>query len=321
MLLLALLFWGLADRWWLMTLLLYGPRWPVLVPGLALLPIAAAMDRRLVLVLAGGVLLVVGPLMGWRTGWRRLLGAPDGAPVRVATFNMRGAENPGWQEVPLRLQGLDADLILVQECVAGFMTLPHDRTGWEVRQDGNLCLMTRVPVDSVRRIDVLETREDGMSGLAVVYHLTMAGTPVALANVHLETPRRGIERVRWGGEVAGLSRNILVRDAGSGRTARWILAQAGHLLIAGDFNLPVESRIYRRHWGGCRNAFSRRGSGFGYTRILPKWSARIDHVLACSDAWRIAGARPGPDLGSDHLPMIADLVLDSPGAASWLPQP
>jgi vancomycin resistance protein VanJ len=143
--------------------------------------------------------------------------------------------------------------------------------------------------------------------MAVHYRVRAGREMVSLVNVHLETPRRGIEQFRWGGEVRGLARNILVRDAGSRRTSQWVHQVAPDAIVAGDFNLPPESAIFRRHWGGCGNAFSERGRGFGYTRILPKWSARIDHVLTCGPSWVAVFAVVGPDLGSDHLPVIVDL--------------
>jgi endonuclease/exonuclease/phosphatase (EEP) superfamily protein YafD len=79
-------------------------------------------------------------------------------------------------------------------------------------------------------------------------------------------------------------------------------------IVAGDFNLPVESAIYRTHWGDLRNAFSRAGIGTGYTKHTRYWGVRIDHVLASGD---IGTHRSfvGRDVGSDHLPLIADLVL------------
>lgn len=303
------LLWGLADRWWLATLFLYGPRWPAAVPCVLLVLLAGVGERRLLVPLAAGLLVCLGPLMGGRSGWRALAGRPDGTPVRVVSFNMRGAQNPQWQDVPLRLLGLQPDLVLVQECVAGLEAAVPRLDGWTVRRDANLCLLTRFPVDSTSLIDVVRTREDGTSGLAAVHHLRVGERSVTVANVHLETPRHGIERVRWGGEITALSRNLLVRDAGSRRIARWVQAQSDDLLAGGDFNLPVESRIYREHWGWCGNAFSRRGHGFGFTRVLPKWSVRIDHVLTCGRSWTAVAARPGPDLGSDHLPLVVDLVL------------
>ena len=39
---------------------------------------------------------------------------------------------------------------------------------------------------------------------------------------------------------------------------------------------------------------------------------RIDHILTTPD-WSIAECRVGPDLGSDHLPVMAEVVLPKPG--------
>lgn len=87
------------------------------------------------------------------------------------------------------------------------------------------------------------------------------------------------------------------------------------LIVAGDFNLTPWSF-------GLRRLDAR----LGLTRIdraIPTWPARrriaglsvpmvpvlpIDHIYV-GPAWRVAALRRGPDLGSDHYPLIADLVL------------
>jgi endonuclease/exonuclease/phosphatase (EEP) superfamily protein YafD len=71
--------------------------------------------------------------------------------------------------------------------------------------------------------------------------------------------------------------------------------------------------LFRTVWGGYRNAFSETGFGYGWTqrvsvRGLPI-GIRIDHVLTRN------GLKPllcevGPDMGSDHLPLIADVAVD-----------
>jgi len=303
----AVVLWGLGDRWWPATLLLYGPRWPLLIPGPLLFVGALLIRPRLAIpvLAAAGVGLVF--LLGYRTGWRPR--APGGGPatLRIVTFNMQGGQNALAPDIPLALSEYTPDLALIQECSPAVDALRGLGSDWFFRRDGSLCLLSRVPVDSVRVHEAIQTREDGMTGLAVVYFLPLNGRPAAVANVHLETPRRGLEGIRYRGQSGSLSRNILLRDAGSQRVSRWLVAQAADLLIAGDFNLPVESAIYRRHWGGCANAFSTRGRGPGYTRILPNWSARIDHVLACGDRWEAVGAFVGQDAGSDHLPLVVDL--------------
>jgi vancomycin resistance protein VanJ len=78
--------------------------------------------------------------------------------------------------------------------------------------------------------------------------------------------------------------------------------------VAGDFNTPVESRIFQEHWGDFADAFSRVGIGLGTTKYNGWIRIRIDHVLT-NDAWRPVRVRLWEDVGSDHRPLIADLVL------------
>jgi vancomycin resistance protein VanJ len=132
---------------------------------------------------------------------------------------------------------------------------------------------------------------------------------VTVTNVHLDTPRSGFEYIRRGRIAAGareLDSNVDRRDLEAGRARRWVDEEDGSHLVLGDFNTPVESVIYQRNWRGLENAFSRAGFGFGSTRFNGWIRIRIDHILMNED-WRTVRAFVGPDLGSDHRPMIADL--------------
>lgn len=302
--------WGLGDRWVWPTALLYGPRWVLLAPALpvALVVLLIRPRFRLLAAVGAGALLVVGPVMGWRTGWRQLVGA-GGGELRIVTFNMMGQANPLAGEVAGRLLELDPDLVVVQECTLPIRQDQAAIPGWVARRDGGLCLISRFPIRDAVEMETVETRNQGGTGYAMWYRLEGPGGGLNLVNLHLETPGKGLERLRYLGEDEPMARNILLRDAGSARTSRWVRSQAAGepLLIAGDFNLTVESAIYQSHWAWCANAFSRVGRGFGYTRLLKRFSARIDQVLSCGGRWEVVGARVGPDLGSDHLPLIVDL--------------
>lgn len=303
----VVLIWGLGDRWVLPTGLLYGPRWLFLVPGPPLLLITVLTAPRRALPVLAGLLLVLGPVMGGRTGWRQVLGGGN-RELRVISFNMRGGENPMPGQVAAELIALRADVILLQECTSevhdGARTF--EPSGWHIRRDGGLCLVTRFPILESAAMETVETRGQGSTGSGMFYRLAgSGGADVEVVNLHLETPRKGLEPLRYQGSGRELARNILLRDSGSNRASRWAGSQGTDLVIAGDFNLVVESAIYRRHWSRCRNAFSRVGRGFGYTRVLRRFSARIDHVLSCG-SWDPVAVELGPDLGSDHLPLIAD---------------
>lgn len=315
----ALLLWSLGDRWWPATVLTYGPRWLLLVPALPLALVTLLTRPRAVALTLLAMALTLGPVMGYRTGWRTWFRYRARPPVRLVTFNVKGADNPMIPAVPGELARLDADIMVFQECPGELVTAARSSPlleGWTVRQDGTLCLASRWPVDSVRTIDEVRTRDQGGTGAAAYYVVQHPSGPFGLANVHLETPGKGLESFRYGGETSRLVRNVMLREVGSRRTARWVVAQHFEPLIAGDFNLTVESAIYRGSWDGCPNAFSRVGRGFGFTRILKRFSARIDHVITCG-AWTARWAEVGPDLGSDHRPLVVDLVR--PGSATALP--
>lgn len=306
--------WALGERWWPATVYLFGPRWVLLTPLALLLPAALLLRRRLVLPLLASALVMLFPVMGLRLGWRALLAGEASGPVlRVVTLNAAGKANvPGWL-LPL-LSGWRPDLVAVQECsrqvAEGFEAMP----GWTQHREGKLCLLSRHPVLRVepweQEAGFGSVREAGIGGssAAVRYTIDTPGGPVRLVNLHLETPRRGLEgifRRRFG----RIESNSITREIESRQVAAWAREGEGPLLVAGDFNLPVESRIYRESWGGLRNAFSDAGRGFGFTRDNGWIQVRIDHVLA-GPGWRVRRAWVGPDVGSDHRPVVAELELE-----------
>lgn len=302
----AALLWGLGDSWWVATALLFGPRWPAIVPA-ALLALAAALARpRLLLPIAGAAVIALGPVMGYRIGWRSWLGSPRGQNLRIITFNVEGGVNPELLGVPGELERYQPDVMVFQECASRLNATQFWPAGWTVRQDGGFCLGTRWPVLDVRELERVETGEFGGTGNAVRYRLQVRNDTVDLVVVHLETPRKGLESLRYGSDASRMNPSLLVREIGSRRISRWVRQQSQEPIVAGDFNMPVESVIYRRYWNDCGNAFSRTGHGFGGTRVLRHFSIRIDHVLACG-RWRPVRAFVGPDLGSDHLPLIVDV--------------
>lgn len=303
--------WFLAERWWPATVYLFGPRWVVLLPLVLLVPAAALLRPKLLLPLAAAALVILFPVMGLRSGWRSLLaGETPAGGLRVVSLNLAAQPSAATGLVYL-LDELDPDLVALQECnrqvEESFGPLP----GWRRHRAGKLCLLSRVPVRDAESLDLAGfdlVREAGVGGTsaAVRYHLEVDGRPVRLVNVHLETPRKGLRGV-FHSRFERIGSNAISREIESRRVARWAAEGGGPLLVAGDFNLPVESPIYRESWGGLTNAFSRAGRGFGHTRYNGWIRVRIDHVLA-GPGWRVDRAWVGPDVGSDHRPVVADLT-------------
>src|SRR5207245_227724 len=130
-----------------------------------------------------------------------------------------------------------------------------------------------------------------------------------VASVHLPTLRPGFQRFLDRRETSGLR----LHTAWWGReTSRALaaLAETGDLpiLIGGDFNMPADDVTMAALRATFRFAFEDAGWGYGYTRPARYPWVRIDHILATPE-WSVTACRVGPDLGSDHLPLMAEAVL------------
>jgi endonuclease/exonuclease/phosphatase (EEP) superfamily protein YafD len=80
----------------------------------------------------------------------------------------------------------------------------------------------------------------------------------------------------------------------------------GPVIIAGDFNTPDDSPIFRSNWARLQDAFTTAGWGLGITYAKHRTALRIDHVL-CDPGWTIRWCRVGADVGSGHHVLVADL--------------
>jgi vancomycin resistance protein VanJ len=303
-----------GDLWWPTTFIVYGPRWAWALPAAVLLPAAALARRRATLwPLAIAAALVVGPILGLCIPWRTLLpGGPTAiARVRVLTCNVQEDKATGLPEL---IATEVPDLVVVQECQPDGDWLADHLLGrgWHVHRLGGLGLVSRFPIVDIHVLPLDEAASGG--GTVIHYELSGPTGPLNVFAVHLETPRDGLEAVlaeKWRG-VPALRANIDLRLRESEAASRLIARAQGPTIVAGDFNLPVESLIYRRYWSSLANAFSRAGRGRGHSKFTSKFGIRIDHILT-GPGWRARRAKVGPYVGSDHRPVIADLEWIGPG--------
>ncbi|MBL8988548.1 MAG: endonuclease/exonuclease/phosphatase family protein [Gemmatimonadetes bacterium] len=297
-----------GDRWWGGTVLLFSGRWPWLLP-LGPLAVMALFSRRFLTV---GLLLVptlIGGLgvMGGSLGLGRLSGRGDPvATVRIITFNVAGGETAARHLAEL-VDDWQPDLVAIQECGPVMRSAMAAIRGYR-SYSGVVCLLSRLPVQSVEQLPRKSVAEAGGSGMVIRYRIEGPRGPFDLTNVHLDTPRQGFESLLRGETSAPLTieEGIVLRDIESRQARQWVEEGPGPRLVAGDFNLPSESAIYREHWGDLTEAFEAAGFGIGATRFNGWIRLRIDHVLA-DDSWVVRSARVLPDYGSDHRPLLADL--------------
>lgn len=306
--------WGLGDRTTFGTVLLFMGRWVFLLPLLVLVPLVAWIRGRHLAPLAAGALIVIGPVMGFRTGWRRLLPTPAGERVRVVSFNAGGGRLAA-HALPTLLERWQAQIVGIQECGEVQAVAARLIPDWHVHVSPDLCLFSRFPIrqaavmdrSALDRVKQSETNEPGGAGYVVRFVLDGPEGPIRAANLHLETPRKGFEGL-MSGDRRRMRNNTDIRGIEARLAREWVTAGSGPLVVMGDFNTPVESVFFRDQWGDLADAFDVAGTGFGITKYNGWIRVRIDHVLA-SDEWHVDRAVVDPQPLSDHRALIADLTL------------
>ena len=143
---------------------------------------------------------------------------------------------------------------------------------------------------------------------------TPSGREFLLASLHMPTLRPGLNRL-LAGNYHGLQIHTEWWRNEMGRMLSWLgRAQETPLVLAGDFNMPPDDSTMAALRTTFRFAFEEAGWGYGYTRPSSAPWFRIDHIVT-SPEWAVAHCRVGPDFGSDHLPLIAEVVLPLPEKA------
>jgi endonuclease/exonuclease/phosphatase (EEP) superfamily protein YafD len=304
LLLVWLLLANAGDRWWPATGIMFAPRWIWGLPLALLIPAALVLSRRLLWLLLGAATMLVFPVMGLCLPWQ-IYGAeaPPEAKVRLFSLNVHWAEKK-LTGLPELIAETDPDIVVLQGCSNHAPAGLFQEQGWHAHCEGQFCLGSRFPI---LETSVVESPNLWKSWVRY-YRLDAPGGSLHLFNLHLETPREGLVAVRHQGLEGGetLEKNSAIRREQSAAIAQWIGQVEGRVLIAGDFNTPPESAIYREYWSPFVNAFSQAGLGWGYTFYNNRTATRIDHILG-SPGWRCRRCWVGADVGSEHRPVIADM--------------
>ncbi|HYW31293.1 MAG TPA: endonuclease/exonuclease/phosphatase family protein [Gemmatimonas sp.] len=328
----------------LATLIAYGPRTVALWPLALLVPAAVFWGRSSLWLLAIAAGIIVFPILGVRVSpgtWNASLPAtPAPGTVRILTFNTQSGGALSY-DLSILLREFAPDVFTFQECGDQLWAAMEAEKGWFTRRYGSLCTGSRWKIeriDSMPRADLERVQQFGFGGAGFVLR-TVVQSPMgrfAVINLHLETARRGLEGMfgregivpdspfpggqagvpaddaRQAGAVSRLERfrvNTMIRNKESALASRWVTTGIDDMpyLIAGDFNLPVESTIFRAHWGHFVNAFEATGNGLGWTKHEGRWlRIRIDHVLSGERGFMPLFVRAVPDYRSDHRPVVAD---------------
>ncbi|MGE5610219.1 MAG: endonuclease/exonuclease/phosphatase family protein [Bacillota bacterium] len=299
-----LLMWVAADRWWVATALMFGPRWVLLVPLAVLIPAVLAIRWQSMWVLGLGMVIVLGPVMGFRVPWRRvLLNDGGGLRVRMLTCNIHRHWLKG-PELGRLIDGSKVDVVALQEWSSRHEGTAFAEGKWYTLRDAELFLASRYPIRKVKEL-IVEEKE---AGIAVCYEVQTPRGPVYVVNLHLVSPHPALESLveRDQSAIAQVRANMAKRREESRIISAFAAEVKGPILLAGDFNMPTDSTTFQRYWSGFTDAFCEAGTGFGFTYYSRLMRTRIDHILGGS-GWQCRRSWVGPAVGSPHRPVIAEM--------------
>ncbi|GAB2864795.1 endonuclease/exonuclease/phosphatase family protein [Actinocorallia aurea] len=252
---------------------------------------------------------------------------PAGRGFRVATYNIHAAAGGDGvfdlTRLTTVLRKLDADLIGLQEvdvhwgdrtgwldlaaalggalgmhaCTGPIYSLDPPARGAPRREYGN-AILSRLPFASVANhaITRLSTQTaapvaapaPGFPEAVVEVH----GVPVHVYSTHLDfRPDPAVRRVQVAEMLAVL--------AGDGAAAR---------ILMGDFNAEPGAAELAPLWAVLTDAWAAAGSGAGLTYPAAEPEQRIDYITV-SGAVEVRAVEVVEADASDHLPVVADLVL------------
>lgn len=298
-----------GDLWTPATLLMFGPRWPVLIAPLVLLPAALVLKRRALGTILPALVVAAGPLMGFSVPWGALeVDPPANTRLRMMTCNMHYTKG----DIASLNHLIDSDhpdVVALQQwrdsAASRVLTGPE----WHTHRAPELFLASRFPIVHVESLGVESTDE---RGLVMRYDLETPSGTLAVFSLHFATPRDGLKAIAHAatGGWAEISANSERRWSQSRHVAAASARVDGPVLIVGDFNTPPQSAIFREVWGEYTDAFSSAGWGWGFT-FFSRWAGvRIDHILA-GPGGRALRSWVGPDVGSLHRPLLADVSWTS----------
>jgi len=291
--------WG--DRTTTATVLLFAPRWLFALPLVLLVPLAAWVDRRLLVLLGIAAGVVLFGLLGFSLGWRRLLASPPpaGTAIRVLTFNTHFGTM--WApSLAAYIQATHPDVVALEEWGGGRYSDVFKEGTWHCVQRGDNLLASRFAVQpgSLHRGEAF-------------FHcaLLLPGGPVDVVVLHLSSPHAALRDTveQFPDAFSEIQHNITWRTRQAAAIHEFADKQKLPLLLMGDFNLVPDSTIFRQNFSNLSDGFESAGFGFGYSYIIRWTRVRIDHVLM-NDSFRCEKCFVGPFLGSPHRPIVADLV-------------
>lgn len=314
----AMLTWG-VEHCWVSALLQYAPYWVVFFPMLLAWGLSWLLPWCWRGVASLAFLVLLWPVMGLELKQ----GDTGQGHVRLMTYNVKSyftsQHEVGMERLLREVALYDPDIIVMQD--AGELNAINVPTSEAVRKlaggkqlhaFGQYVVASRFPLCNCEKGWI---SYDNKPHTYVCCRVTVYGQDIDLYNVHLLTPREGINAIRhhWFNGRGLWVRNYQARLTQANTLAAKVSKRRHPVILAGDLNAPERSMVVQKLVDtGLRDAFSMAGKGYGYTHghsLRPGLSInRIDHILVSNEIG-VARCFVGNKEPSDHRPVIADLLI------------
>jgi endonuclease/exonuclease/phosphatase (EEP) superfamily protein YafD len=267
----------------------------VVAGGLGLLLLALNSRRWAALMLVVAAINVV-PVYPWYVAEAQA-SVPGGTPLRLLSFNIYAGNDDTAALIDL-VTSEEPDIVFLQEVtprhgreLAGLregldysLNIPRD-------DKYGIAVLSRLPFESAR---VIQSPPHDFPTLVV--EVLVDGTPVTFVTTHPTPPL---------GESGFESRNEQLASI-----ADLLRGIEGPRVLIGDLNTTIWGNHYDRLVEDTGLIDARFGFGVQPTwpTSLPFAMIPIDHCLV-SPEFTVLDVRTGPDIGSDHRPLLVDLAL------------
>lgn len=296
----------LARRWWVFELTSHF-REHMAVGLFALATIWAVIRHSKLTVICGVCAVIHGVAVApqlWPNAERNVEGeAAGGTRLRLAALNVYSG-NQRTDLVLELLRATDADVILLMEVNRRWLealsplcdTYPHRVT--KPRQDNfGIALYSRLPLT---RALVLELGDAQVPSIAA--HIHVGEQEVFFLGTHPLPP--------------GTAESSFLRNEQLQQIAAYVRGQDAPRIVLGDLNVtpwsPYFADLLRD--SGLKDTSRGRGRFGSWPATLPLGRIALDHCLV-SPSLGVLDKRLGPNVGSDHLPVVVDLQLPPPTSA------
>lgn len=261
-----------------------------------LVPLLLAVRRLKTAVTAGIVAALLVPAGAHRVVAAETAPVCAGEDVVVVTANLRYTNHDA-QPLLRWLAEERPDVVVLQEITpqwAAVLRQLRDYPQGRIlprRDPYGIALLSRWPIEAIEPVDLAG---DGLPSLDAT--VRVRGRTVRVIGLHTRWPI-----------TPHLAR---LRDRALERAAVLVRARPVPTVAAGDLNLTPDAPMFAvtLEKSGLRDAFG--GRGWHPTWMAGFWplALRIDHQLASPDMC-VERVRVGPDIGSDHRPLIASYRL------------